>query len=118
MGAVVSSFGFRWYRWRDVLVVVAHGDVDLDGAAKLSRALARFQRDCSVFVDLWDITSMEPVCVEVLAAAKRRADETRWCFAVIVEPSSAAAEAIEAADLQDVLRPFETKRDAEAALRA
>lgn len=111
------EFGLRSYEWRDVSVVVLRGDVDLDAAGELSRTLARLQRDATVFVDLWDITSMEQLVVEILATAAARAEETRWEFAIIAPPGGVAAQEIEAAGLEQTLTPFATKQDARAALR-
>ena len=110
--------GVRWYRWGGVWVVVVRGDADIEAAANLSRTLARLQRDLSVFVDLWDVTFIDPVCLEVLVTAKRRAESTRWDFAVIAGVGGMADQAIEEAGLRDVLRPFATKHDARAALRS
>jgi anti-anti-sigma factor len=112
----VSEFGLRSYEWRDACVVVVRGDVDLDAAGELSRTLARLQRDATVFVDLWDVTAMDPVCLGILSTAKARTDETRWEFAIVAEPGGVAAQEIEAAGLEGTLTPFATKQDARAAL--
>lgn len=115
----MSEFGVRWYEWGEVWVVVLRGDVDVAAAAELSRKLSRLQRNCTVFVDMWDVTFVDPVVgLGVLATAKLRAETTRWEFAVIAPPGGVAAQEIETAGLNESLRPFATKHDARAALQA
>ena len=113
----MSGLGLRVNQWGDVRVVVLRGEVDLDGAGQLSRTLARLQREATVFVDLWDVTYMDPVAVGVLAAAKLRAEATRWDFALVAPKGGLADREIEAAGLDDALQPFVTKHDARDALR-
>ena len=113
----MAEFGLRWHEWRDVWVVTLRGEIDVDAAAEVSRRLARLQRESSVFVDLWDVTFIDPVGLEVLATAGRRAEATRWEFAVIAEPGGVAAQEIESAGFEDVFRLFPTKHDARAAQR-
>ena len=113
----MAGFGVRWRRWRDVWVVVVQGDLDVDAAADLNRRISRLQRDRSVFVDLWDVTSLDPVVIGLLATAKRRANASGWDFAVIAKHGGAVHTEIEAAGLADALPCFPTKHDARAALR-
>ena len=98
-------------------MVVLRGDVDVELAARLGRTLAKLQRDSTVFVDLWDVTSMDPVAIGALAAAKLRSDVTRWEFAVIAPRGGLAAREIEAAGLENALLVYPTKHDARATLR-
>jgi anti-anti-sigma factor len=113
----MSEFGIRWHRWRDVWVVVARGDLDVEAAVQLGRQIARLQRASGVFVDLWDVTFFDPLGARVLEGAKQRADGPGWDFAVIARRDGPVAEEIEAAGLADLLQVFPTKHDARAALR-
>jgi anti-anti-sigma regulatory factor len=63
------------------------------------------------------VTFIDPVGLEVLVTAKRRTETTRWEFAIIAEPGGVVAHEMEAAGLDDVLRPFATKQDARATMR-
>ena len=113
----VGDFGLRWHRWRDVSVVVVRGELDVDAVAEVSRRLARLQRDSGVFVDLWDVTFIDPLGVRVLETARRRAEVSGWEFAIIAERGGAVAQEIEAAGLAEELPLFPTKHDARAGLR-
>ena len=113
----MTDFGLRWHKWRDVAVVVVHGELVVDAVAELSRTLARLQRASSVFVDLWDVTFIDPLGVRVLETAMTRAESAGWDFAVIAERRGPVAQEIEAAGLADVLPLYPTKHDARAALR-
>lgn len=113
----MAEFGVRWHEWGDVWVAVVRGDIDVGAAAELSRKLARLQRRSTVFVDLWDVTFIDPVVgLGVLATAKLRAEKTRWRFALIAPQGGVAAHEIEAAGLDDALPTFATKHEARAAL--
>ena len=113
----MSSDELRTHGWGDIRMVVLRGDVDVEVAAHLGRTLAKLQRDATVFVDLWDVTSLDPVAIGALAAAKLRADVTRWEFAVIAPRGGLAAREIEEAGLEEALLVYPTKHDARAALR-
>ncbi len=113
----MTDFGLRWHKWRDVWVVVVRGELDVDAIAELGRRLARLQRESSVFIDLWDVSFIEPIGIRVLETAKRRADASGWDLALIAERRGPVAEQIEAAGLTDDLPIYPTKHDARAALR-
>jgi anti-anti-sigma factor len=113
----LPDFAMRWHKWRDVWVVVVKGDLDVDSIAEMSRRIARLQRDSGVFVDLWDVTAIDPVGVRVLETAKRRAESTGWEFALLAERGGPVHSGIEAAGLADMLPVFPTKHDARAAYR-
>ena len=113
----MTDFGLRWHKWRDSSVIVVRGELDVDAVAEMSRRIARLQRESGVFVDLWDVTFIDPVGVRVLETAKRRAEATGWDFALIAERGGAVAREIEAAGLADELPLYPTKHDARAALR-
>lgn len=112
----MSEQGLRTVEWGDIHVVVLRGDVDLDVAARLSRTLAKLQREATVFVDAWDVTSLDPIALGAFAAAKLRADATRWEFAIIAPGGGLVAQEIEGAGLEDALRPYPTRHDARDAL--
>ena len=113
----MSDFGIRWHRWRDVWVVVARGELNVDAVVQLGRRVARLQRASGVFVDLWDVTFFDPLGARVLAGAKQRADGPGWDFAVIAQQEGPVAQEIEAAGLADAIPLFPTKHDARAAIR-
>ena len=113
----MAGFGIRAFEWREVLVVVVQGDLEVEGATTLGRQLARFQRTSTVFVDLWDVSHLDPLAIRVLAAAKLRAEATGWEFALIAPAGGLAAQEIEAAGFEGVLPTYATKHDAVAALR-
>ena len=113
----MTDFGLRWHKWRDLSVIVVRGEVDVDAVAELSRRIARLQRESGVFVDLWDVTFIDPLGVRVLDTARRRAEAVGWEFAVIAERGGPVAREIEALGLADALRLYPTKHDARAALR-
>jgi anti-anti-sigma factor len=113
----VADFGLRWHRWHDVWVIVVRGELDVDAVAEMSRRIARLQRVSGVFVDLWDVTFIDPVGVRVLETAKRRAEGAGWEFALIAQRGGPVVRVIETAGLADVLPFFPTKHDARAALR-
>ena len=113
----MTELGIRWHRWRDVWVVVVRGELDVDAVVQLGRRLARLQRASGVFVDLWDVTFMDPFGTRVLQGAKQRADGPGWEFAVIAQEDGPVAHEIEAAGLADALPLFPTKHDARAAIR-
>ena len=113
----MSEQGLRTVEWGDIRVVVLRGDIDVDVAAGLSRTLARLQRTSTVFVDVWDVTSIDPIAIGALAAAKLRSDVTRWEFAIIAPRGGLVSQEIEAAGLEDALHAYPTRHDARAALR-
>ena len=113
----MADFGLRWHEWRDVRVLTVRGEIDVTAAAEVSRRLARLQRKSAVFVDLWDVTMIDPVGLEALANAKQRAEVTGWDFALIAQPDGAVAEEIQRAGLEESLRLFATKYDARTAMR-
>ena len=113
----VAGFEIQVDQWQDVQVVVVRGDLDVEAATSLGRQLARLQRESTVYVDLWDVSDMDPIAISVLAAAKQRTKAVRWEFAVIAPPGGLAAEEIEAAGMEAEIATFATKHDAQAALR-
>ena len=113
----MTDFGLRWHKWRDLSIIVVRGELDVDAVAEMSRRIARLQRDSGVFLDLWDVTFIDPLGVRVLDTARRRAGAAGWEFAVIAERGGAVAREIEAAGLADELPLYPTKHDARAALR-
>src|SRR5688500_6223189 len=52
----VSRLALRSHHWGVLVVVVASGDLNADGAELLSSYLRRVQLDNDVVVDLWDVT--------------------------------------------------------------
>src|SRR5687768_2448482 len=55
----VSRLALRSHYWGVLVVVVASGDLNSEGAELLGRYLRRVQLDNDVVVDLWDVTRCE-----------------------------------------------------------
>jgi anti-anti-sigma regulatory factor len=98
----VSKLALRSHYWGVLVVVVAAGDLNAEGAELLSRYLRRVQLDNDVLVDLWDVTSCDPQGVEVLEEAKSRAEAAGWGFAVVADPDGPCTEALEASDASSI----------------
>jgi hypothetical protein len=93
----VSRLALRSHYWGVLVVVVASGELNADGAELLSSYLKRVQLDNDVVVDLWDVTMCDPEGIATLEAAKARADEAGWGFALVADAEGACVEALEAA---------------------
>ena len=85
----VSRLALRSHYWGVLVVVVAAGDLNTEGADLLASYLRRVQLDNDVVVDLWDVTLCDPDGIATLEAAKARADEAGWGFAVVADPDGA-----------------------------
>jgi anti-anti-sigma regulatory factor len=85
-----------------LVVVVASGELNADGAELLSSYLRRVQLDNDVVVDLWDITMCDAEGVDALVAAKARADEAGWGFAVVADADGPCVEALDARGVSDI----------------
>jgi len=85
-----------------LVVVVAAGDLNAEGAELLASYLRRVQLDNDVVVDLWDVSMCDAEGVSALEAAKARADEAGWGFAVVADPDGACVEALEASGVADI----------------
>jgi anti-anti-sigma regulatory factor len=92
----VSRLSLRSYYWGVLVVVVAAGELNADGAARLASYLRRVQLENDIVVDLWDVTHCDLEGIATLEAAKDRADATGWGFAVVADPEGPCAEALEA----------------------
>ena len=104
-------------QWRGVSVLTLRGEVSVGVAAEIGRRLARLQRESGVFIDVWDVSSVDPLFLAVLRTAKQRGEDTGNDFAVIASRGGVAAQEIEAAGLDGELPTFETRHDAAASLR-
>ena len=107
----------RAHYWGPVLVVVVNGNVDADAAVVLGTQLRKLQRESDLLIDLWDVTSMDPVAIDTLAGAKHRADAGGWGFAIVADPEGPCAEAL-AAHQGDLLKPFRSRKAARDAFQA
>jgi anti-anti-sigma regulatory factor len=110
----VSRLALRSHYWGVLVVVVASGELNADGAELLSSYLKRVQLDNDVVVDLWDVTMCDPEGIATLEAAKARADEAGWGFALVADAEGACVEALEAAGVETI----ETYPDRHAAREA
>jgi anti-anti-sigma regulatory factor len=98
-------------------MVVVTGPVGAENAVMLGSELRKLQRECSVVVELWDVTAIDEVGVFALTAAKRRADAAGWGFAVVADPAGPVTEAIETAGATETLKPFTSRKTARRALQ-
>jgi anti-anti-sigma regulatory factor len=108
----------RSHYWGALVVVVASGDLDGDGAERLGPLLRKLQRGTDLVVDLWDVTYCGPEGVTTLKMAKARAHEAGWGFAVVADPAGACAEALTAADLIKDIPTFAYRHAARAAIQS
>jgi hypothetical protein len=93
------------------VVVVASGDLDADGVARLDALLRKGDKD--VVVDVWDVTHFDADGAAALKNAKARADEAGWGLAVVADPAGPCIEPLEAAGMPT----FADRRAARAALQ-
>lgn len=110
----MSRLALRSHYWGVLVVVVAAGEMNAQGAELLASYLRRVQQDNDVVVDLWDVTLCDPEGVATLEAAKARADEAGWGFAVVADPDGPCVEAITG----DGSEPIQTYADRHAARSA
>jgi len=98
----VSRLALRSHYWGVLVVVVAAGDLNAEGADLLASYLRRVQLDNDVVVDLWDVSVCDAEGVATLGAAKARATEAGWGFAVVADPDGPCVEALEASGAADI----------------
>jgi anti-anti-sigma regulatory factor len=94
----VRRLGLRSHHWGVLVVVVASGELNAEGADMLTAYLRRVQRDNDVIVDLWDVTRCGPEGIATLEAAASRAEAAGWGFAVVADPDGPCVEALAASD--------------------
>lgn len=105
----------RSHYWGALVVAVASGDLDGEGAERLGPYLRRLQGGNDLIVDLWDVVACDPEGVAPLQRAKDRADEGGWGFAVVVDPAGPCSDTLEAAGLTVPI--FHDRHTARAALQ-
>ena len=98
----MSRLALRSHYWGVLVVVVAAGDLNADGAELLASYLRRVQLDNDVVVDLWDVSLCDSEGVSALETAKARADEAGWGFAVVADPDGPCVEALESSGVADI----------------
>ena len=113
----VSRLALRSHYWGVLVVVVAAGDLNAEGAELLASYLRRVQLDNDVVVDLWDVSMCDAEGVGALEAAKARADEAGWGFAVVADPDGPCVEALEASGVADIAT-YADRHAARVALQA
>lgn len=109
----MSRLALRSHYWGVLVVVVAAGEMNAEGAELLASYLQRVQQDNDVVVDLWDVTSCDAEGVATLEAAKARADAAGWGFAVVADPDGPCVGAI-----TNGSQPIDTYADRHAARAA
>ena len=93
----VSRLSLRSHYWGVLVVVVAAGTLDREGATLLAGYLRRVQLENDIVVDLWDVTQCDPEGVATLERAKARSEAAGWGFAAVADPDGPCVEALEAA---------------------
>lgn len=109
----MSKLALRSHYWGALVVVVASGDLDGGGAARLGPLLRKLDGGKDVIVDLWDVTRFDSDGAAALKTAKARTEEAGWGFAVVADPSGPCIEALEA----DGMPTFADRRAARTALQ-
>ena len=99
----MSRLALRSHYWGVLVVVVASGDLDPDGAERLASYLRRVQLDNDVVMDLWDVSRCTPEAIATLESAKARAEAAGWGFAIVADPDGPCVEAIEASGVSDIV---------------
>ena len=108
----------RSHYWGALVVVVASGELDGEGAERLGPLLRKLQHGNDLVVDLWDVTYCDTEGLTALKMAKARADEAGWGFAVVADPAGPCVEALAADDLADDIPTFADRHAARAALQS
>ncbi len=113
----VTRLALRSHYWGVLVVVVAAGELNAEGAARLASYLRRVQLENDLVVDLWDITRCDPDGIATLEAAKERAEAAGWGFAVVADPDGPCVEALEATGAVDTIPMYADRHSARAALQ-
>ena len=114
----MSRLALRSHYWGALVVVVASGDLDSDGATRLGPMLRKLQRGNDLVVDVWDVSHCDAEGVAALQMAKARADEAGWGFAIVADPDGPCVEALRDGDLSDEIPTFADRHAARAALQS
>ena len=113
----MSRLALRSHYWGVLVVVVAAGELNAEGAELLASYLRRVQLDNDVVVDLWDVTRCDPEGVATLEAAHARADAAGWGFAVVADPDGPCAEALTSSDGTALMATYADRHAAREALQ-
>ena len=113
----MSRLSLRSHYWGALVVVVAAGDLDAQGASLLADYLRRLQVDNDIVVDLWDVAHCDPESVATLEQAKHRAESAGWGFAVVADPDGPCNEALEAASATHTIPIYPDRHSARVALQ-
>ena len=113
----VSRLALRAHYWGALVVVVAAGELNADGAARLATYLRRVQLENDLLVDLWDVTRCDPAGIATLEAAKDRAEAAGWGFGVVADPDGPCVEALAASAAADTITTHADRHSARAALQ-
>ena len=113
----MRGLALRSHYWGALVVVVASGELDPEGAGVLGSHLQKVQRGSDVVVDLWDITRCGPEGIATLKAARERSTELGWGFAVVADPEGPCVEAIAAEGVKTRIETFADRYAARQALR-
>lgn len=90
--------------------------MDADNAARLDHYLRARDRMGDLILDAWDVTACDAAGVAVIRAAKQRADDTGWGFALLAEPDGPCDKALDADPNGRTVQRFANRHVARAAL--
>jgi hypothetical protein len=112
----VSRLALRSHYWGALVVVVASGELDAEGAERLRPLLQKLQNGTDVVIDLWDLTGCDAEGVAALQVAITRAQEAGWGFAIVADPAGPCVEALASNGYADTIPTFADRQAARAAL--
>jgi hypothetical protein len=113
----VSRLALRSHYWGALVVVVAAGELNAEGAELLASYLRRVEVENDIVVDLWDVERCDPEGVAAVEEAKRRTEAAGWGFAVVANPDGPCPEALEASDGADTIPTYTDRHSARVALQ-
>ena len=114
----MSRLALRSHYWGALVVVVASGSLDSDGATRLGPMLRKLQRGNDLVIDLWDVSLCDSEGIATLQMAKARADAAGWGFAIVADPDGACAEALESNGVSDEIPTYADRHAARTALQS
>ena len=113
----MSRLALRSHYWGVLVVVVAAGEMNPEGAELLASYLRRVELDNDVVVDLWDVTRCDPEGIATLEAASARAEAAGWGFAVVADPDGACVQALTSSDGTPKMPTYADRHTARTALQ-
>ena len=103
----------RAQRWGQFIVVVVRGELNAANRQVLTDCVLSVQGDQPVILDLWDASGCDPGGIAAIREVRRLLENQAWALAVVSDPASPCAEALEAGP-----DPIQTHADRHAARNA